>query len=265
MSQALSVEYEETSITQSEIKYRFHRVYKTLKIYSDSIKRAIAPISSIVISSTFSRISNYPLPELFFGGFDLTPKAQVFLAILACVSLSSCGQAMHIDAAQRLEGSGDINAAIAEYRLAIQDDPNNANLHTLLGKILAKKGNSSESIKEFQEAVRCDVQSPATHLQLGQAYLNNGSLFEAQREFDIITVYDPQSATPIYCSGLVLEKKGDFKGAISKYREAIKKDPNFSAAHTSLGMLIGRTGGDPAEARHELDEGLRLSGNLAQK
>jgi Flp pilus assembly protein TadD len=57
---------------------------------------------------------------------------------------------------KRLLGVGDVDAAIAQFRSAIQSEPNYAAAHFELGLALNQKGQKDDANKEFQRAGELD-------------------------------------------------------------------------------------------------------------
>jgi len=172
------------------------------------------------------------------------------LAIAGC--LCSCGGKVHEDMGKRLEDTGDLKGAIAEYRQSVKD-ANTSHNHLLLARALIKDGSLDEALNELRAAVQCDVKDADAHIALAEALLQHNELDDAKSEFDVAKVYDPKSVPAIRGAGLVMEKKGDLKGAIEKYREATQADPDYADAHESLGNALGRNG-DTEGGRAELDK-----------
>jgi tetratricopeptide (TPR) repeat protein len=62
---------------------------------------------------------------------------------------------------KRLLGAGDLEGAVAQFRSAINSEPNYAAAHYQLGLALTQQGHQDEAKKEFQKAAELDP-----HLQL---------------------------------------------------------------------------------------------------
>lgn len=174
---------------------------------------------------------------------------QIFIMAATACGLSACGGTMHEDAAKRLEGS-DLPAAIKELRLWTQDEPDSFRAHLLLGKALLKQGDTKEAEAELRTAALKDIKSTEGHQFLGECLIKNGALDDAKKEFEIAAIYDPQSLIPLYGEALVLDAKGDFKGAVVKLREVIQKDPKNLDAHKNLALILAKQG-DTVAARTE--------------
>jgi serine/threonine-protein kinase len=116
-----------------------------------------------------------------------------------------------------------LDAAIQEYRTAIDLDPKYAPPHNNLGNALAEQQQVDAAIEEYRKAIDLD----------------------------------PKYALPHYNSGKILGDKQQLDAAIREYRSAIDLDPKLTKAHCNLGFAL-REKGLFAESLAELQEGHRL-------
>jgi tetratricopeptide (TPR) repeat protein len=133
----------------------------------------------------------------------------------------------HRDRANQLMASGDLAAAIDEYRKAIEAGEADAPaIRNELGIALAESGEIDAAIREFRTALR-----------------------DRAGEF----------ALAHYNLGVALMEKGDFAGAESELKAGIghRKEKRFPEGHNTLGFLytrIGNTEAALAEFRKAIDE-----------
>jgi TPR repeat protein len=99
---------------------------------------------------------------------------------------------------------GDLDGAIAEYRTAISQQPNDPETHEGLGNALDDKGDHDGAVAEYRTAISQRPNSPGTHYNLG----------------------------------LALARKGDLDGAIAEYRTAISQQPNYPQAQSALDRAL---------------------------
>src|SRR5262249_26041084 len=100
-----------------------------------------------------------------------------------------------------LSGQGKVDEAIAEYRAAIQLQPDLAPTRYSLGAILCDvKHDYTEAEAEFREVIRLQPDDAMAHYSLGNALLGQGKVDEA----------------------------------IAEYRAAIRLQPDLAQCHTNL-------------------------------
>ena len=94
----------------------------------------------------------------------------------------------------RLQETGDLDSAIAEFREAVRINPNNEMAHYNLGTALGSKGNWDGEIKEEREALRLNSHNDEAHCNLGVALLKTGELPAALEEFRTAYTHDTNKA-----------------------------------------------------------------------
>jgi tetratricopeptide (TPR) repeat protein len=129
----------------------------------------------------------------------------------------------HVNLGVALEGKGELNEALAEYRAAEQLAPELFHIHYNLGNLLDNLGHPNEALVEYRWAVLLKPSLPSLH---------NGA-------------------------GMVLAELGRFDEAMGQFTEAVRLDPNYPAAHFDLGKLLLKQGRD-AGAIDEFRAALRL-------
>jgi protein O-mannosyl-transferase len=111
---------------------------------------------------------------------------------------------------------GDVDGAMAQFRMALQLQPNLAETHANIADALSRKGQLVESIQEFENALALDPGLPEVHFNLANA----------------------------------LRQKGEIRDAIAQYGEALKLKPGYAEAHSNLGYALFQTGDLPNAIDH---------------
>ncbi len=102
----------------------------------------------------------------------------------------------------------DVAAASAEYRRALQLDPDMSDAYINLGRLVHEGGDPVAAMQLYREALKRAPDDPIAHYDLALAY----------------------------------EDQGDTAAARQEYHRAIEIDPEFADAHFNLARLLDRMG-----------------------
>jgi eukaryotic-like serine/threonine-protein kinase len=142
-----------------------------------------------------------------------------------------------------------------ELKQAIRINPGYAPAHFWYSILLALMGRSAESIAESEITKELDPFSSQSDTNLGRAYYFAGQYDKALSYFAAILEKKPDSASPLYLTGLTYLKKGQYKEAIDSLERLYAKRKLYAAP--ALGYAYGRVG--------RTDEALKLLGELEAK
>jgi serine/threonine protein kinase/Tfp pilus assembly protein PilF len=137
---------------------------------------------------------------------------------------------------------GLLDAEIEEYQEAIKIKNDDAEFHYNLGVALGKKGLLDAEIEEYQEAVRLKEDFAWAHLQLGRKLLARGRREEAIAAFRKAVRFDKKDAEAHYELGRALGNTGQLDEAIAEYHQAIGLKKDYPEAHCNLGALLEEKG-----------------------
>jgi len=155
-------------------------------------------------------------------------------------------------------------------RKVIAVSPNFSRAHLGLGKALLQDGKVPEAITELQEAARLDPQSGEAHYQLGLALSRAGRKDEAATELkqgrELTSADDRnQNANLDISEGRAALDKGDLDQAATKFRHALKLQPDSSDAQRYLGVVLEKQG-DKDAASDAYEKAVDLNpGNFAAR
>jgi Flp pilus assembly protein TadD len=119
-----------------------------------------------------------------------------------------------------LADQGELEDAIAEFRAVIRIDPDDPGFHHNLAKALARRGTRDEALVEYRAAIRLDPRDAEYLNDLAGALMEQGSLTEAVDEYRTAIQLKPDNAVGYYNLGLALRAKGELTAAIAAFREA---------------------------------------------
>src|SRR6202050_4875847 len=171
------------------------------------------------------------------------------------------------------------DAAVADYRKALELEPNDADTHYNLALTLNYKGDSRQAAEEFEQAIRLKPNWAEAHLGLGATQYDLGDQVVALKELQATVRLDPANVTARgliaridlqqnnpssaeselkralavkstaelhFELGLVEGQLGKLDLATAQFRRAIALDPKFARAHAALGVSLRRQGNHAA-------------------
>lgn len=132
-------------------------------------------------------------------------------------------------------------------RKVLTMSPSFPRAHLALGKALLRDGKVTEAIVELQEATRLDPQSGEAHYQLGlalsRADRKNEAAVEVKKGRNLSSADERnQNINLDIAEGRAAFDKGDLDQAATKFRHAIKLQPEAPDAYRYLGMVLEKEG-----------------------
>ena len=156
-----------------------------------------------------------------------------------------------------LETQGNFPEAVAEYRKAIEKNPNALSLHFRLGRALLMSSHAPENLdaamKEFEAELALNPHDSVAHYQVAQVLLAQQKPDEAAARLQRALNLNPEFPEALIALGkLRLDEKKNAE-AITLLERAVKLSPRSEPAHYSL-MMAYRNAGNMAEARKQKAE-----------
>ena len=138
--------------------------------------------------------------------------------------------------------SGNAEAAVENYRKAVQLRPRDPKLRYNLSLALDRMGDFASERKELERAVELDSKFLVAQNQLGLLALRNGQLAEAEQRFKNVLAIDPRFAEAQSNLGVLYSQQGKSGEAASSFQQALKNDPKYTKAYVNLGLLMAQQG-----------------------
>ena len=166
----------------------------------------------------------------------------------------------------------DDDGALAAYRKAVELSPEDAVARTRLGSKLLDAVKTHEAVEQLQEAVRLDPKNQSALNALLLALRRDGQTEQAdavkKRLTDVLRERDKADQTLVAAielnnQGAALEKSGDVKGALEKYRAALNLFPDHVGIRTNFAVALLKLG-QWDEGLAQLREALRRDPGNAQ-
>ena len=134
--------------------------------------------------------------------------------------------------------SGDADAAIKEFQVAIHLHPDDSGFQGNLGTAYLQKTDFAAAISQFRVALKLDPEKASLHHDLALALKLSDDLPAAVAEWKEAIRFDPNLADAYYSLGVTLWQSGDFPGAAEQLRQAIQIRPDYAEAYYTLGTVL---------------------------
>ena len=170
--------------------------------------------------------------------------------------------------AWELARKGQYEAAIVEWRKALQLGPNEANIYLNLGVALARLGRSNEAMAQYQKALEINPAAVEVLVRLGIALAEAGRFDEAiaryRKVLEIRQENDSEAydATTYNLVGEALSGKGETAEALKNFEKATRLRPGFGPNLYDQALALVRLNRFE-EAQESVEAALRADANLA--
>jgi serine/threonine protein kinase/Flp pilus assembly protein TadD len=137
--------------------------------------------------------------------------------------------------------AGELEAAVADFRRAVEVAPRYAVAYGQLGHALLRNRMLDDAIDAYRKALELDPESPRRLCDLGYALGLRGKLDEAVATYRQAIRVGPDDAYPHHAFACFLRDiKHDYNGAIECFHKALELDPNKAYIHNDFGHALRR-------------------------
>ena len=91
-------------------------------------------------------------------------------------------ESVNVVAARKAIAAKDFKSAIGFLTKAVQESPNDADAHSMLGYSYRKSGTFDKSMEHYQRALKIDSSHRYAHEYLGELYLDMNQLDNAEKQ-----------------------------------------------------------------------------------
>jgi TolB-like protein/DNA-binding winged helix-turn-helix (wHTH) protein/Tfp pilus assembly protein PilF len=149
-------------------------------------------------------------------------------------------------------GRRDYPSALQEFRRALRDMPNNADINASIANIQRRRGAWREALAGYSRAEVLDPRNPQWPMLVGDTLTNMGRYTEADGAYERALVIDPHSATSAISQAFSREIGGNAAGAAAKLGQ-LPADANPDGYATTARFVAAWLRRDPAAAIAVLD------------
>ncbi len=158
---------------------------------------------------------------------------------------------------------GPVDAVLAEYRRAVDEQPTDGVRHFLLGRVQQTVGQLEAARASLERARELGGVDGRIDRPLGAVYVALKARDEARVALGRHLARHPTDGWSHLALGKVLADADDTDGALREFERAIRLDPELDEAHRLAGLTLGRKGRE-ADGFYHLAVASRLRGDLEQ-
>ncbi len=151
-------------------------------------------------------------------------------------------------AANSLLKAGDLAAAVIAYQKALEQTPNDEDLHYNLGIAFVKMGNLTNAESEYREALRLLPDYPEVHNNFGTLLMRMDRLPEAEEHLKEAIKQMPEYAQAHNNLGILRQRQKRSDEALACFQKAVDLDTNYWEARFNLANTYLQ--------RHEREKGI---------
>jgi tetratricopeptide (TPR) repeat protein len=143
-----------------------------------------------------------------------------------------------------LAQQGKYAEAAAEYKKALEKDPQQPYVFANLADALSRNNQLPEALEAYQKAIALKPDDAAMYTNMGVLLGKMGKTAESQEAFKKAASINPGAAAQNFFNlGATLVNSGKSADAAEAFKQAIAADPNFAEAYYQLGICLS---GNPA-------------------
>lgn len=175
--------------------------------------------------------------KLLGGALQMQGKNALF-AFQRVVELMPGDAEAHFNLGVIQKSVGQLNDAVASYRLSLKLNPDSAEAHSNLGNALQDLGQLDDALASFRRALKIKPDSAAAHNSLGTVLKNLGKIDDAVDSYSRAVAIKPNYAEALYNLGNAQKNLGQLDNAAASYRRAMEIKPDFADAFYNLGIAL---------------------------
>lgn len=136
------------------------------------------------------------------------------------------------------EECGEMAGAQQTAFQALQLEPNQPDLNSLMGRLKRLDGQLDQSVHYLSEAIRQEPTNINAYLELGKTYQDRREMVQALHTYEKAIQAESSDHRPYYMAGIVLRESKDYRGAENMLRRAAELAPQDVNIRRLLGAVI---------------------------
>lgn len=140
---------------------------------------------------------------------------------------------------------GDASAALNEFKIALQKNPNDSDMLYGYGLVLARIGKRTEAVKQIKKAQAQNALDPFILTDLGRIYYADGRYKEASNTLEGALSISSKNPEGLYYLGRSQMELKQLSEAAKTFKSLIDRHQDYKEAYYSLGETYGRLNNMP--------------------
>jgi tetratricopeptide (TPR) repeat protein len=188
--------------------------------------------------------------------------AVVLTGATGCKGNPETAKKKYLESGLKYVDKKQYDAAVIQFKKALQVDPNFADAHYQLGMTYLRQGNDQQHVQagflELRAAANKDPKNLKARLEMGNLLWASRRYKDAEEQANKVIEADPNNADAYSLLGTTLFAEKNADGALQAYNKVIELKPNDSGAYLNRGVLYTSMKKD-AEAEADFQKAISLN------
>lgn len=155
------------------------------------------------------------------------------------VVIAGCSGGLSLDAAKRLEGTGDYQGALPQYDAYIKEKPKDVEGYRGKARCQQKLGDSKGAEQTLRDGTKAVPGNLDAKTELCTLFMDRKDYTEAKEVLNEGYILDSKNLGIVSGLARLEDDQGNYEGAVEKYKEALVLDPNNIDLHAKLAHTYG--------------------------
>jgi predicted TPR repeat methyltransferase len=183
-----------------------------------------------------------PAVSFFWCPVEFTPAPCNLSSELKVGSKEMSNSDTSLNEAIAAHQAGRLDEAQAAYEQILSERPDDPDALHFLGLVYFHRQDNDKAVALIERSIAQAPDNPHVWNNLGNILFFWNRRAEAQGAYRRVTEMAPEMAEPWYNIALLLRDDGKFHESVHYFHESLRRQPTFSRAYESLGMLHYRLG-----------------------
>ena len=170
---------------------------------------------------------------------QLNPELDVDQYITQLKQVDRRQARIHYNQAVEFYGIGKVDAAITQWKQAVQYDPGFLEAHINLAAAYTNQRRIADAIGHLEQAIKLDTKSFEAHYNLGVAHFQLRHYQDAIRVLTQALKLKPDYPEAQFTLGMAFHKDGKPESALAPLRRATELKPTWLDPGMNLGLILG--------------------------